>query len=164
MSLINPTVYLFNKIFVGWVIVATVPELCQKYDFLLKKRLKEIFAHLLNLRLKHFESYSIFSYCKHSSIYQVFWPSGWVIDCNILNFRHSFHLLNSRIKYFHFKGYQQTTLAGKELINWLEAQFYHKIIMTNNQFLQFWFHFNIDLQHHCPCVIWKTRPPDKSAK
>ena len=25
-----------------------------------------------------------FSYCTHSSIYRVFWPSGLVVDCNIL--------------------------------------------------------------------------------
>ena len=37
-----------------------------------------------NLRLEHFESYSSFSYCKHSSVYRVFWHSGRVVDCNIL--------------------------------------------------------------------------------
>ena len=37
-----------------------------------------------NLRLKHFESYSSFSYCMHSSVYLVFWPSGRVVACNIL--------------------------------------------------------------------------------
>ena len=35
-----------------------------------------------NLRLEHFESYSSFSYCRHSSVNQVFWPSGRVVDCN----------------------------------------------------------------------------------
>ena len=38
----------------------------------------------LNLRLEHFESYSSFSYCMHSSVYRVYWPSGRVVDCNIL--------------------------------------------------------------------------------
>ena len=83
--------YLLNNFFVGLVIVTTVPELCQKFDFFLKKRMKIIFAHVLkfihvltlakmqnnkyfkvktvrNLRLKHFESYSSFSYCTHSSV------------------------------------------------------------------------------------------------
>ena len=42
-----------------------------------------------NLRLEHFESYSSFSYCMHSSVYRVFWSSSRVIDCKILNlFRH----------------------------------------------------------------------------
>ena len=36
--------------------------------FMLKK--------LRKLGLEHFESYSSFSYCKHSSVYRVFWPSG----------------------------------------------------------------------------------------
>ena len=34
--------------------------------------------------------YSSFSYCTHSSVYQIFWPSDRVVDCNILIlFRHS---------------------------------------------------------------------------
>ena len=33
LSPLNPAVYLLNKIFVGWVIVATATELCQKCDF-----------------------------------------------------------------------------------------------------------------------------------
>ena len=33
--------YLLNKVFVGWVIGAAAPELCQKCDFFLKKRIKE---------------------------------------------------------------------------------------------------------------------------
>ena len=46
------SVYLFNKIFVGWVVVATEPELCQKCNFFLKNRMKEIFAYMfLNLCL-----------------------------------------------------------------------------------------------------------------
>ena len=42
LSLINPAVYLLNKILVGGVIVATAPELCQKVFFFLKKRMKDI--------------------------------------------------------------------------------------------------------------------------
>ena len=38
----------------------------------------------LESRLEHFESYSSFSYCTHSSVYQVFWPSGGVVDWFIL--------------------------------------------------------------------------------
>ena len=38
-----------------------------------------------NLRAEHFESYSSYSYCTHSSIHQVFQPSGLVVDLNILN-------------------------------------------------------------------------------
>ena len=57
------------------MIVATVPELCRKCDFFLKKRMKEIFAYVLEFML---------------TLASVFWPSGWVIDCNILIlFRHS---------------------------------------------------------------------------
>ena len=42
------------------------------------------------LRLEHFEGSLSFSYCTHSSVYRVFWPSGWVVDCFILIlFRHS---------------------------------------------------------------------------
>ena len=33
LLLINPAVYLVDKIYVGRVIVATVPEVCQKCDF-----------------------------------------------------------------------------------------------------------------------------------
>ena len=45
---------------------------------------------VLNLRLEHFESYSSVSYCMHWSVYRVFWPSGRVVDCDILIlFRHS---------------------------------------------------------------------------
>ena len=47
LSLINPAVYLLNKMFVGLVIVTTVPELRKKCDFFLKKRMKEIFAYVL---------------------------------------------------------------------------------------------------------------------
>ena len=39
---------------------------------------------LRKLRLEYFESYSSFSYCTHSSVYRVSWPSGRVIDCFIL--------------------------------------------------------------------------------
>ena len=43
------------------------------------------------LRLEHFGSYSSFSYCTHSSVYRVSWPSGWVVGCSILILlRHSF--------------------------------------------------------------------------
>ena len=34
-----------------------------------------------NQRLEHFESYSSFSYCTHSSVYLIFWPNDWVVDC-----------------------------------------------------------------------------------
>ena len=37
LLLINPAMYLLNKIFVGRVIVATAPELCQKCDFFPEK-------------------------------------------------------------------------------------------------------------------------------
>ena len=40
-----------TKSFVGWVIVATVPELCQECDFFLKKRMKEIFVYVLEFML-----------------------------------------------------------------------------------------------------------------
>ena len=43
--------YLLNKIFVGSVIVATAPELCQKCDFFLKKWMKEICAYVLEFML-----------------------------------------------------------------------------------------------------------------
>ena len=45
LSLVNIAVYLLNKMFVGLVIVATAPELCQNCDFFPEKRLKEIFAY-----------------------------------------------------------------------------------------------------------------------
>ena len=46
-------------------------------------------AQVRNLRSEHFESYPSFSYCMHSSVYRVFWPSDRVVDCIILNvFRH----------------------------------------------------------------------------
>ena len=38
-------------------------------------------AKARNLRAEHFESYSSFSYCTHSTIYRLFWPSDWVITC-----------------------------------------------------------------------------------
>ena len=41
---INPAVYLSIKIFVGWRMVNRAPELCQKRDFFLLKRMKEIFC------------------------------------------------------------------------------------------------------------------------
>ena len=37
LSFINPAVYLLNKKVVGWVIVATAPDVCQKCDFFLKR-------------------------------------------------------------------------------------------------------------------------------
>ena len=44
--------YLLNNIFVGWVIVATAPELCQKGDFFfLKQWMKEISAYVLEFTL-----------------------------------------------------------------------------------------------------------------
>ena len=42
--------YLLSKIFVGRVIVATAPELCQKMIFP-EKKMKEIFAHVLEFML-----------------------------------------------------------------------------------------------------------------
>ena len=45
-------VYLLDTFFVGWVIVATVQELCKKKcDFYLKKRTKESFAYVLERML-----------------------------------------------------------------------------------------------------------------
>ena len=54
--------YLLNKIFVGRVIVTTAPELCQKPDFFLKNRMKEIFAYVLEfmLTLARMQNNSIF--------------------------------------------------------------------------------------------------------
>ena len=43
--------YLLNKIVVGSVIVASAPDVCQKYDFFLKKRIKDIFAYVLEFML-----------------------------------------------------------------------------------------------------------------
>ena len=37
-----------------------------------------------NLRAEHFESYSSFKHRTQTSVYRVFCPSDWVIDCNIL--------------------------------------------------------------------------------
>ena len=37
-----------------------------------------------NMRAEYFDSYLSFSLCTHSSVYQVFWPSDRVVDCNIL--------------------------------------------------------------------------------
>ena len=35
-------------------------------------------VHLVrNLSAEYFESYSSFSYCTHSSVYRVFWPSTY---------------------------------------------------------------------------------------
>ena len=51
LSLINPAVYLLNKFFVGWMIEATAPELYQKCDFFLRKRMKEIVAYVLEFML-----------------------------------------------------------------------------------------------------------------
>ena len=45
----NRAMCLLNTIFVGRVIVATAPELCQKCDFFLKKWMKEISAYVLEL-------------------------------------------------------------------------------------------------------------------
>ena len=38
LSMTNPSVYLLNKVYVSKAIVETGPELCQKGDFLLKKK------------------------------------------------------------------------------------------------------------------------------
>ena len=51
LSLINTAVYLFNTIFVGWVLGTTVPVLCQKCDFFLEKSMKEMFAYVLEFML-----------------------------------------------------------------------------------------------------------------
>ena len=40
-----------NNFSVGWVIIATAPELCQNVIFFLNKRLKEFFAYVLELML-----------------------------------------------------------------------------------------------------------------
>ena len=42
---------MLNKIFVGWVKVATASELSQKYDFFLKKWMKEFSAYVLEFML-----------------------------------------------------------------------------------------------------------------
>ena len=77
------------------MIVASAPELCQKFEFFLKKRMKGIFADELEFMItfdkvqnnsplmctkfeilgQNFESYSSFSLCMHSSVYRVFWPN-----------------------------------------------------------------------------------------
>ena len=43
--------YLINKLLVGRVIVAAAPELCQKCDFSLHKRMQEMFAYVLECML-----------------------------------------------------------------------------------------------------------------
>ena len=98
----------------GWVIVATAPELwsvMSKMWIFLEKWVKEISANVLEfmltfakmqddstlmwkklrkLRLKHFESYASFWHCTHSFVYRVFWSSGRVVHCFIsILFRHS---------------------------------------------------------------------------
>ena len=42
---------MLNKIVVGSVIVARASEVCQKCDFFLKKRIKEMFAYVLEFML-----------------------------------------------------------------------------------------------------------------
>ena len=53
-------------------------------DFMLTFAKKQdnsiLYENVRTLRLEHFESYSNFSCCMHSSVYRVFWPSGRVID------------------------------------------------------------------------------------
>ena len=98
LSLINPAVYLLNKFFVGWVIGATAPELCQKCDFFLKKIMKEIFAYVLEVLLKFYKmqntnplmctkfeiwGQSILEVIQafHTlHIYRVFWPSSQCLN------------------------------------------------------------------------------------
>ena len=79
------------------MIVDTAPELCQKVIFFMKKGIKGIFVYVLEFMLsldkmqnistlmcktfEHFESYPSFSYYTHRTIYRVFWPSDWVVDC-----------------------------------------------------------------------------------
>ena len=48
LSLMNPAVYLLNNYF---VIVVSAPEFCQKLLFLLQKRMKGIFAYVLERML-----------------------------------------------------------------------------------------------------------------
>ena len=43
--------YLPDKIYVGWVTVATAPELCQKCDYFLKQRMKGMYVMFWNLCL-----------------------------------------------------------------------------------------------------------------
>ena len=50
--------------------------------FFPEKEDERIFVYVLEfmltriLRVEHFESYSNFSYCTHSSVYRVFWPKS----------------------------------------------------------------------------------------
>ena len=70
--------YLLYKIYASKVIVETAPELFQKGIFvyvldvmltLAKCKITILFCEkVLNLKLEHFESYSSFSYCTHSSV------------------------------------------------------------------------------------------------
>ena len=80
------------------MIVYIAPELCQKGDFFLKKRMNGIFVlefmftldKIQNISVLMCQKFEIFSYCMHSSVYQVSWPSDQVVDCSILIlFRHS---------------------------------------------------------------------------
>ena len=76
-----------------------MPELCQRGDFSQEKKVKGIFVYVLEFILtlakmqsnsncekslkseaEYFESFYRFSYCMHSSVYRVFWPTDWVID------------------------------------------------------------------------------------
>ena len=54
MSLVNPAVYLLNKIYVGWVIFDTGPELYQK-NFFMKKRMNGILANVMEFMLTFYE-------------------------------------------------------------------------------------------------------------
>ena len=70
------------------MIVATAPEFCQKCDLFLRKRMKEIFAYVLEFMLTFdtmqntsplmciLKAIQVFSYFIHSSVFWVFCPSS----------------------------------------------------------------------------------------
>ena len=53
----------------------TAPGLCNKDDYVVKKRTKGIFIYVLEFML---------TLDTHDFVYRVFWLSDWVIDCYIL--------------------------------------------------------------------------------
>ena len=65
-----------------------MPKMC----FFPEKKLKGIFVYIVylnveknrNMRPEHFECHQTFNTVRISSVYQVFWFSDRVIDCNIL--------------------------------------------------------------------------------
>ena len=72
------------------MIEATAPELCQKCDFFLRKRMKEIVAYVLKFMLTLAKcKITVLFNCTCSYVYRVFWSSGRFVDSNILIlFRH----------------------------------------------------------------------------